>query len=102
MEDRLVHLHNHTHYSLLDGLQKLDKMLDRAVEYGMKAVAITDHGAMCGAIDFYLACKKRNLKPIIGEENFAIMMNMIKNRKIEIPIIAIGGIRLFDIDKLSI
>lgn len=49
---------------------------------------------------FRQTATKKNLKPIIGEENFAIMMNMIKNRKIEIPIIAIGGIRLFDIDKL--
>ncbi|MDP4038354.1 MAG: DNA polymerase III subunit alpha [bacterium] len=65
-----VHLHNHTHYSLLDGLQKVDKMLDRAAELGQKAMAITDHGVLCGAIEFYQECKKRDIKPIIGLEAY--------------------------------
>lgn len=65
-----VHLHNHTHYSLLDGLQKVDKMLDRAAELGQKSIAITDHGVLSGAIEFYQECKKRDIKPIVGLEAY--------------------------------
>ena len=49
-----IHLHTHTHYSLLDGLSKPADLVKRAKEYGMSALAITDHGAMYGAIDFYM------------------------------------------------
>ncbi|MBP6005512.1 DNA polymerase III subunit alpha [Candidatus Saccharibacteria bacterium] len=66
----LVHLHNHTHYSILDGLQKIPAMLDRVKELGQSAVAITDHGTMSGAIEFYLEAKKRDIKPIIGIETY--------------------------------
>ncbi len=65
-----VHLHNHTHYSLLDGLQKVPEMLDRIKELGMEAVAITDHGTLSGAIEFYKEAKKRDIKPIIGTEAY--------------------------------
>jgi len=65
-----VHLHNHTHYSLLDGLQKVPDMLDWVQELGQTAVAITDHGTLSGAIDFYKECKKRDIKPIIGMEAY--------------------------------
>jgi DNA polymerase-3 subunit alpha len=65
-----VHLHNHTHYSLLDGLQKVPQMLDRVAELGQRAVAITDHGTMSGAIEFYKLCKERGIKPIIGMETY--------------------------------
>lgn len=65
-----VHLHNHTHYSLLDGLQKVPAMLDWVQELGQKAVAITDHGTMSGAIEFYKEAKKRDIKPIIGMEAY--------------------------------
>ncbi|MEX0748703.1 MAG: DNA polymerase III subunit alpha [Candidatus Saccharimonadales bacterium] len=65
-----VHLHNHTHYSLLDGLQKVPEMLDRVVELGMEAVAITDHGTLSGVIEFYKEAKKRDVKPIIGIETY--------------------------------
>jgi DNA polymerase III subunit alpha len=68
--EKFVHLHVHTHYSLLDGMCKIPKLLDRAVEYGMPSVAITDHGVMYGAIEFYKECKKRNLQPIIGCEMY--------------------------------
>ncbi|MBW3538280.1 DNA polymerase III subunit alpha [Candidatus Parcubacteria bacterium] len=63
-----VHLHNHSHYSLLDGLQKVPQMLDRIKELGMGAVALTDHGTLSGAIEFYKEANKRGLKPIIGVE----------------------------------
>lgn len=63
-----THLHVHTEYSLLDGACKIGDLLDRAKELGQTAIAITDHGAMYGAIDFYKAAKERGIKPIIGCE----------------------------------
>lgn len=65
-----VHLHNHTQYSLLDGACKIDEFVKRAVELKMPAIAITDHGNMCGAIDFYLKAMKYGIKPIIGSETY--------------------------------
>src|SRR3989344_4927776 len=67
---QLVHLHVHSHYSLLDGLGKVPDLVSRAVELGMPALAITDHGVMHGAIEFYLECQKAGLKPIIGVEAY--------------------------------
>lgn len=65
---KFVHLHVHTHYSLLDGMGKIPDYLDKAKELGMPAMAITDHGVMYGAIEFYKEAKKRDIKPIIGCE----------------------------------
>ena len=67
---QFVHLHNHSHYSLLDGLQKVPEMLDRVKELNMTAVGLTDHGTLSGAIEFYKECKKRDLKPIVGVETY--------------------------------
>jgi DNA polymerase-3 subunit alpha len=67
---RFVHLHVHTHYSLLDGLTQIDQLVDKVKFHGMDAVAITDHGAMYGAIEFYQACKKKDIKPLIGMEAY--------------------------------
>jgi DNA polymerase-3 subunit alpha len=63
-----VHLHLHTEYSLLDGACRLDKLVDKAHELNFSAMAITDHGAMYGAIDFYQAARAKGIKPIIGCE----------------------------------
>jgi len=63
-----THLHNHSEYSLLDGLSKVEQMVKRAKELGMKSIAITDHGNLYGAIRFYQTCKKYEIKPIIGCE----------------------------------
>lgn len=63
-----VHLHTHTEYSLLDGACQISKLIKRAKEMGQTALAITDHGVMYGAIDFYKAAKKEGIKPIIGCE----------------------------------
>ena len=63
-----VHLHIHSEFSLLDGANRIKDIPVRAKELGMKAIAITDHGVMYGAIDFYKACKKEGIKPIIGCE----------------------------------
>lgn len=65
-----VHLHNHTHHSLLDGLTKIDELVGRVKETGMNAVAITDHGTLSGAIEFYKACTTAGIKPIIGIETY--------------------------------
>ncbi len=65
-----IHLHNHTHYSLLDGLIKIPDLVKKAKEFGMSALAITDHGNMYGAIEFYMECEKQGLKPIIGVEAY--------------------------------
>lgn len=63
-----THLHVHTEYSLLDGSAKIKDLVARAKELGMTSLAITDHGVMYGAIDFYKACKAAGIKPIIGCE----------------------------------
>src|SRR3989338_2863131 len=63
-----VHLHVHTQYSLLDGACRLEELLNLAHNLKMPALAITDHGNMFGAIDFYLTAKKIGIKPIIGCE----------------------------------
>ena len=63
-----VHLHNHSEYSLLDGLSKIKEMVDYVKAQNMKAIAITDHGNMYGTIRFYKACHEAGIKPIIGCE----------------------------------
>ena len=70
MAQKFVHLHSHTEFSLLDGLTKIPKLVTRVKELGMEAIAITDHGSMYGAIEFYKACKDAGIKPIIGCEMY--------------------------------
>jgi DNA polymerase-3 subunit alpha len=65
-----AHLHVHSEYSLLDGLSSCRELADRAVELGMRALALTDHGAMYGAIQFFKACRAASIKPIIGMETY--------------------------------
>jgi DNA polymerase-3 subunit alpha len=65
-----VHLHNHTHHSLLDGVTKIPALIERVKELGMEAVAITDHGTLSGAVEFYKAAKKEGIKPVIGIETY--------------------------------
>ena len=67
---KFIHLHTHSHYSLLDGLSKIKDMVKLAKENGMTAIALTDHGAMYGAVEFYMICKKNGIKPIIGVEAY--------------------------------
>ncbi len=67
-----VHLHNHTQYSLLDGACRIDRMIAKAKEMGMNAVAMTDHGNMFGTIEFYNKAVKAGIKPIIGTEAYVI------------------------------
>lgn len=67
---KFVHLHNHTEYSLLDGLSRIKKLFSYVKEVGMDAIAVTDHGAMYGAIEFFKEGKKQEVKPIIGLEGY--------------------------------
>lgn len=67
-KEEFVHLHLHTEYSLLDGANRIKALISRAVELGMKSLAITDHGVMYGVIDFYKEAKEKGIKPILGCE----------------------------------
>src|ERR1051325_9969812 len=64
------HPHVHAEYSLLDGMAKLEEMAHRTREMGMDGLALTDHGKLYGAVEFYLACKNAGIKPILGMEAY--------------------------------
>ncbi len=61
-----VHLHCHSHYSLLDGASPIERLVSRAKELGMNALALTDHGNLYGALEFYRACREAEINPIVG------------------------------------
>src|SRR5215813_13713718 len=65
-----VHLHCHTHYSLLDGASRIPDLIKKAKELGMNSLAITDHGNMYGALEFYTKAKDAGLNPILGYEAY--------------------------------
>ncbi len=65
-----AHLHCHSHYSLLDGASPIESLVERAKELGMNALAITDHGNLYGALEFYAACRDAGLNPIVGYEAY--------------------------------
>jgi DNA polymerase-3 subunit alpha len=71
-DQKFVHLHVHTDYSLLDGACRIDRLMDKAVELGMPAIALTDHGNLYGAIDFYNSAKGKGIKPLIGCELYLV------------------------------
>ena len=70
MSQPFVHLHCHSHYSLLDGASPIKKLVDRAKELGMNALALTDHGNLYGALQFYQACRDAEINPILGYEAY--------------------------------
>ena len=70
MSNKFVHLHTHSHYSLLDGLAKIDELVKGAKELGMDSLALTDHGVLYGAVEFYQKAVKAGIKPILGVETY--------------------------------
>lgn len=71
-----IHLHTHSHFSLLQGLTKIPHLVKRAKEYGMDALALTDYGAMYGSIEFYKECRKNEIKPILGIDAYMAFRTM--------------------------
>ena len=69
-KDNFIHLHVHSEYSLLDGACKINDLVDKAIQFGMPALALTDHGNMFGSIEFYEPAKSKGIKPIIGYEAY--------------------------------
>ncbi|MDD5750289.1 MAG: DNA polymerase III subunit alpha [Candidatus Pacebacteria bacterium] len=80
MIKNFTHLHVHTHYSLLDGLPKIDELIAYVQKLGMNSVAITDHGALYGAVEFYKKAKKAGVKPLIGCEVYVAIDGMDQKR----------------------
>ena len=72
MSTEFIHLHNHSHYSLLDGACRIDDLVNAAAKNNMPAVALTDHGVMFGAIEFYKKAQKAGVKPIVGMEAYIV------------------------------
>lgn len=84
MRNDFVHLHIHSHYSLLDGLPKIDALIEKAKKLKMDALAITDHGAMHGVIEFYQKARAAGIKPIIGVETYVAKEGIaLKRTKID-------------------
>jgi len=77
---KFTHLHVHSHYSLLDGLPKIDELLDYVKELGMDSVALTDHGVLYGAVEFFKKAKAKGIKPIIGSEIYLALERMQQKR----------------------
>lgn len=80
MASKFVHLHVHSHYSLLDGLPKIPDLVQAALKYEMPAIALTDHGVMYGTIEFYKACKAAGIKPILGVEAYLAFDDLHKKQ----------------------
>lgn len=77
---KFTHLHVHSHYSLLDGLSKIDKLLNYTKELGMDSIALTDHGTLYGAVEFFKKAEKAGIKPIIGSEVYIAFEKMEQKR----------------------
>src|SRR3989344_1706955 len=79
-KNSFVHLHVHSHYSLLDGLPKIPELVARVKSLGMGAVALTDHGVLYGAVEFFKEATKAGIKPIIGEELYVTPYSRLEKR----------------------
>jgi len=76
-----VGLHTHSDYSLLDGASQIPELIDRVIELGMPAIALTDHGVMYGAIELIKVCRNKNIKPIVGNEMYVVEGDIEKQEK---------------------
>src|SRR6476469_8109352 len=79
----VAHLHVHSEYSLLDGACNIDKLAERAAEFGQPAIGLTDHGVMNGAVELYKAAKKHGVKPLLGLEAYFVDDRRVRDRKVE-------------------
>ncbi|MEK7621744.1 MAG: DNA polymerase III subunit alpha [Patescibacteria group bacterium] len=101
-----VHLHTHSNYSLLDGLSKIDEMVAKAKRLGMPALALTDHGNLYGAIEFYKTCRAKGVKPIIGVEAYIALRSRhnkepnIDNKRYHLTLLAKNRIGYQNLIKL--
>lgn len=99
-----VHLHNHSMYSILDGMSKMPDMIARCKELGMTSIALTDHGVMYGIIDFYHACKNAGINPILGFEAYVAPVSRFEkkseNRYNHLVLLAENEEGLYNIQKL--
>jgi len=93
---RFTHLHVHSHYSLLNALPKIDELVGAAKKHGMKALALTDNGNLYGAIEFFKACKKAEIKPIIGVDFYMAVRSRkdmqagVDNRRARLVLLAMN------------
>lgn len=107
MPEKFIHLHTHSHYSLLSALPKIDELVKTAKERGMTALALTDNGNLYGAIEFYKACKKEKIKPIIGIDAYVAARARgdkqagIDNRRTRLVLLAENLIGYKNLIKLS-
>lgn len=92
---KFVHLHTHSHYSLLDGLSKIDDLVARTKELGMDAIALTDHGNLYGAVEFYKKARNADIKPILGVEAYVAPGSRLEKQSIN------GGDRYFHLVLLA-
>ena len=101
-ENGFVHLHVHSDYSLYDGFQKVDKIVETVSNLGMKAVALTDHGKVAGLIAFYNACKAKGIKPILGLEAYVCDdLNDKKSKRNHLILLAKNNIGYKNLLKIS-
>ncbi len=93
---RFTHLHTHSHYSLLSALPKIDDLLSEAKKYGLESLALTDNGNLYGAIEFYKACKSKDIKPIIGVDFYVAVRSRkdmqagVDNRRSRLVLLAMN------------
>lgn len=83
MKPEFVHLHNHTEYSMLDGAARVDELMKAVVAQGSNAIAMSDHGNVFGAFDFYKKAKKYGVKPIIGMEAYVAPESRLDKRRVQ-------------------
>lgn len=102
-----VHLHNHTFHSVLDGLTKINDLVDKVKEFGMEAAAVTDHGTMSGILDYYKTAKKAGIKPILGIETYVAARSRFDRdpakdkQRFHLTVLAMNNIGFHNLMKLS-